>query len=182
MAPKADDNGTAKSVNALVDLLSAAALDSIDNHLLDREAQHCVLELRQSRDSLTDDPQAWDREVEKLIRQLRESLRDTPERDIEDLQDPDELLRPSVAEREPDYVEPQPRSMQEEEENDDRRQYLERELSTTSYPKIGPGYSDSISVVSDVSACGRRCVLYACVCVFVQLRNCMMKACAHTPE
>jgi hypothetical protein len=157
MAPK-DDNDTARSVNALVDLLSAAALDSIDNNLLDREAHHCVLEMRQSRDSLSDDPQVWDREVEKLIRQLRESLRDTPERDIEGLQDPDELLRPSaVPERKPDYVEPQQHSREAEEGNDDRRQYLKRELSTASYPKIGPGYSDSISVVSDVSI---PCVVY----------------------
>jgi hypothetical protein len=34
---------------------------------------------------------------------------------------------------------------------EDRRQYLEREESTTSYPIIGDGYSDAISVVSDIT-------------------------------
>lgn len=34
---------------------------------------------------------------------------------------------------------------------DDRRQQLEREESTTSYPIIGEGYSDTISVVSDIT-------------------------------
>ena len=33
----------------------------------------------------------------------------------------------------------------------DRRQHLEREESTTSYPIIGDGYSDTISVVSDIT-------------------------------
>ena len=34
---------------------------------------------------------------------------------------------------------------------EDRRQQLEREESTTSYPIIGDGYSDTISVVSDIT-------------------------------
>jgi hypothetical protein len=36
-------------------------------------------------------------------------------------------------------------------QHEDRRQYLEREESTTSYPIIGDGYSDTISVVSDIT-------------------------------
>jgi hypothetical protein len=38
-----------------------------------------------------------------------------------------------------------------EEELDHRKSQLERQLSQMSYPKIGPGYSDTISVVSDLS-------------------------------
>jgi hypothetical protein len=153
MAPK-DENGTAKSVNALLDILSAAGLDTVDNHFLDREVERCVVELRRSRESLPQDPQVWDCEVEKLIRQLRESLRDAPERDIiDDLLEDTEMLRHSVPEPEPEYAAEPPswQEVKEEKPSEDRKQYLEREFSSTSFPKIGPGYSDSISIVSDVS-------------------------------
>lgn len=151
MAPK-EGNGTTNCVNSLLDLLTVVSLDTVDNSLLDREAERCVIELRQSRDSLPDDPQAWDRQVEKLIRQLRESVRETPERDIDLLKDPDMRLHYSSPDPEPEYKPQMPPAQRDDPDaSEDRRQYLEREFSSTSYPKIGPGYSDSISVVSDVS-------------------------------
>lgn len=156
MAPKdgsVKSINSVKSVNALLDLLSVVGLDTLDNSLIDREFDKCSIELRNSRDSAPEDPQPWDRQVEKLVRQLKDVLRDAPERDAEysyiggsrgpsdrEMHDPnvDELPPPRVG---PD-IDPDP---------DDRRQYLEREFSSTSYPKIGPGYSDSISVVSDLT-------------------------------
>lgn len=137
-----------RSVNALLDLLTTVGLDVVDNSMLDREVDRCSIEIRNSRDSLPEDPQAWDRQVEKLVRQLKEALRDAPERDSEyyRMDDPDRdksnshLVHDSPSPRAD--LDPDP---------DDRRQYLEREFSSTSYPKIGPGYSDSISVVSDLT-------------------------------
>lgn len=144
-----------KSVNALLDLLTAAGLDTVDNSQLDREAERCIIELRQSRDSLPEDPQAWDRHVEKLVRQLKESLRDAPERNEEFMiEEPARQLPVGREMAESKYEEP-PLPPREDPEHDphpeDRRQHLEREFSSTSYPKIGPGYSDSISVVSDLT-------------------------------
>lgn len=145
MAPK---DGTMRSVNALLDLLTTVGLDVVDNSMLDREVDRCSIEIRNSRDSLPEDPQAWDRQVEKLVRQLKEALRDAPERDseynrIDDL-DRDKSNSHLV------HDSPNPRA-ELDPDPDDRRQYLEREFSSTSYPKIGPGYSDSISVVSDLT-------------------------------
>ena len=72
-----------RSVNALLDLLTTVGLDVVDNSMLDREVDRCSIEIRNSRDSLPEDPQAWDRQVDKLVRQLKEALRDAPERDAE---------------------------------------------------------------------------------------------------
>lgn len=138
-----------KSVNALLDLLSVVGLDTIDNSLLDREVEKCSIEFRNSRDSIPEDPQAWDRQVEKMVRHLKDVLRDAPERDAE--YSDNEAPRGSGHSGHVDEP-PAPRAeLDPDPDPDDRRQYLEREFSSTSYPKIGPGYSDSISVVSDLT-------------------------------
>lgn len=144
MGPSKLDN-TSKSVNALLNLLTAAGLDTVDNSLIEREKDRCHLDIR--TDLLPDEPQAWDRQVEKLIRQLKESVRDTPERDVM----ADMVPQHQQEHDEPPQQQPQYEAEQQVPEADDRRQYLEREFSSTSYPKIGPGYSDSISVVSDLT-------------------------------
>jgi len=139
MAPKVD--GTAKSVNALLNLLTVAGLSTVDNSRIEREIERCSIEIR--TDNLPEETQAWDRPIEKLIRQLKDSIRDRPERDI--------LTRDSGLPLDYEPTTDQEQFVPASTGEEDRRQYLEREFSQTSYPKIGPGYSDSISVVSDLT-------------------------------
>jgi hypothetical protein len=133
-------DGATKSVNALLDLLAVISLDSIDNDYLDRERERCTLELRQYHNSLPNGgSQALDQQVEKLIQQLQDALDDAPERDLN--------ISGAAAAADREYERDRPVVDSEE----DRRQYLEREMSETSYPKIGPGYSDEISVISELT-------------------------------
>ena len=153
------DDGLVRRVEALLDLLNVAGVDTVDNSILDREVQRFNAEIKRVAGILPEEPQAWDKQVDRLVRQLRESLRDTPERDA--LEQETKHLEGSYSRSisgvsprrspppQPQPQPPQPAPSQQEEE--DRRQYLEREFSSTSYPKIGPGYSDTISVVSELT-------------------------------
>eukprot|EP00541_Cyclophora_tenuis_P000288 CAMPEP_0116549236 /NCGR_PEP_ID=MMETSP0397-20121206/4764_1 /TAXON_ID=216820 /ORGANISM="Cyclophora tenuis, Strain ECT3854" /LENGTH=556 /DNA_ID=CAMNT_0004073943 /DNA_START=14 /DNA_END=1684 /DNA_ORIENTATION=- len=154
------DDGLGRRVQALLDLLNAAGVDTVDNSGLDREVQRFNSELNRVSSSLPEDPQAWDKQVDKLVRQLRDSLRDTPERDAleQDGGKAQEEGYGNVSRSNPNNAQrnaqpptqPQP-PVQQQQDEQNRRQYLEREFSSTSYPKIGPGYSDTISVVSELT-------------------------------
>ena len=174
------NDGLSRRVDALLDLLAAASLDTIDNSVLDREHARCTQEMKQTtQPELPHGPQAWDRHIDKMVRQLRDAVKDTPERTPpEESTDPyhypnhqnqhqnqNTLTRYQqnsyrnnpqrhAQTRTPtqSYApQTQPQPNIHPDDDDDRRQYLEREFSSTSYPKIGPGYSDSISVVSELT-------------------------------
>ena len=156
-----------RRIQALLDLLKAAASED-DNAILSEEAERCRFDLGELPTELPEVPQDWDTTIEKLTKQLEESLKDTPERDDIEETGParykpratgrkpprraspvnDPSNQPEFPKRPEKTEEPPP---EERDEPFDHRPQLERELSTMSYPKIGPGYSDSISVVSDLS-------------------------------
>jgi hypothetical protein len=164
-----------RRMQVLLDLLAAAATD--DNVFLNKETERCRSDLGEELlVKLPEGPQEWDTAVEELTQQLKESLRETPEREeIEEAQRarvtykprstgkrlgrranavsnaiPDTPKRPESPKRPLKTVEPPP-PVEDKEEELDSRARLERAFSEMSYPKIGPGYSDSISVVSDLS-------------------------------
>lgn len=133
MAPR---DGPNKNVNKILELLSVVSMDSIDNSVLERETKRCAVQWRQFRHSFPVSPQKWDQQVEGLILQLRESLKDTPERHA------DMALEQKPAR--PAYMTQNRRPQQNDDDSNMHSSY-------PSYPKIGPGYSDSISVVSDLT-------------------------------
>ena len=152
-------DGLSRRVDALLDLLVAASMDTMDNQFLEREYSRCTLEMKKpTHPELPDSPQAWDKHIDKMIRQLREAVRDTPENQQPEEPEPEPLERQTSYGRRGFGVTPPARDSYEYEPEElpeipqeDRRQYLEREFSSTSYPKIGPGYSDSISVCSELT-------------------------------
>mmetsp|Transcript_19958 Transcript_19958/g.30221 ORF Transcript_19958/g.30221 Transcript_19958/m.30221 type:complete len:312 (+) Transcript_19958:24-959(+) len=127
------DSASNSIVNKIVELLQVVGSDSIDNGVLDRQTKRCAVDLRHSRSSFPVSPQNWDHQVENLILQLRESIRDTPERHA-DLVLEQKTARPSY----------RPQNRRPSQNDDDSNLH-------SSYPKIGPGYSDSISVASDLT-------------------------------
>lgn len=164
------NDGLSRRVDALLDLLAAASLDTVDNSVLDREHARCTQEMKQTtQPELPHGPQAWDRHIDKMVRQLRDAVKETPERTPPDEStDPyhhtnnthsntltryqQNSYRNNTQTRTPTQsYEPEPQPNLPPDDDEDRRQYLEREFSSTSYPKIGPGYSDSISVVSELT-------------------------------
>jgi hypothetical protein len=153
-------DGLSRRVDALLDLLVAASMDTMDNQFLELEYSRCTLEMKKpTHPELPDSPQAWDKHIDKMIRQLREAVRDTPEKQQPEEPEPEPLERQSsygrrgigVAPPARDSYEYEPEELPEIPQEDRRRKRPERERSSASYPKIGPGYSDSISVCSDLT-------------------------------
>lgn len=139
-------------VNLLVDLLVAASTDTIDNSMLERQEERCKLDFAKEI-PLPDTPQPWDVKLERMAGLLRECRQDAPER--QELSDPSSYSSHSRRPREPREQKrsapPQKTPEETEQKELDRRAALEREMSEASYPKIGPGYSDEISVMSDLT-------------------------------
>ena len=151
-------DGLSRRVDALLDLLAAASMDTMDNQFLEREYSRCTMEMKKpTNPELPDSPQAWDKHIDKMIRQLRDAVRDTPENQQPEEPESEPLERQGSYRRGNGMTPPARDSYEYEPEElpeipqEDRRQYLEREFSSTSYPKIGPGYSDSISVCSELT-------------------------------
>ena len=140
-----------RRMEALVDLLKAAAGETDDNILLSKESERIQRELSTDSviDALPEEPQDWDEQVENLTKQLEECRKETPERiEIEEAQPARVTYKPASRTRRPSK---QMKPTHPPPDTEDRRQQLQREFSEMSYPKIGPGYSDTISVVSDLS-------------------------------
>lgn len=166
-------DGLPRCVDALLDLLAAASLDTVDNTTLQRELARYTMEMSRSNPELPDTTQAWDKHIDKMVRQLREAVKETPERESPLLSFEDVATtgpstfrgRTAAAANHNSYNYAttnynrgggygdghKPEGFIPDVSNGDRHQYLEREFSSTSYPKIGPGYTDSISVVSELT-------------------------------
>ena len=165
-----------RRLQALSDLLKAAATD--DNVHLKKETERCKRVVEQDLpEDLPETTQEWDDDIIALTKQLMECRQDTPEKmEIEDKQPARVTYKPERRSRRPKEEKRKPKATKEEEPQD-RREQLQREMSEMSYPKIGtkesclpphldgifilttsvffhfagPGYSDTISVMSDLS-------------------------------
>jgi hypothetical protein len=137
-------------LQALSDLLKAAATD--DNVHLKKETERCkrVVE-KDIPEEIPETTQEWDDDIVALTKQLMECRQDTPEQmEFDDVQPARVTYQPERKSRRPKEEKKKAKTVREEEPQDKREQ-LQRQMSEMSYPKIGPGYSDTISVMSDLS-------------------------------
>jgi hypothetical protein len=137
-------------LQALSDLLKAAATD--DNVHLKKETERCkrVVE-KDLPEEIPETTQEWDDDIVALTKQLMECRQDTPEQmEFDDVQPARVTYQPERKSRRPKEEKKKAKTVREEEPQDKREQ-LQRQMSEMSYPKIGPGYSDTISVMSDLS-------------------------------
>ena len=166
-------------LQALSDLLKAAATD--DNVHLKKETERCkrVVEKDFSQE-IPETTQEWDDDIVALTKQLMECRQDTPEQmEFDHVQPARVTYKPERKSRRPKEEKKKAKTINEEEEPQDKREQLQRQMSEMSYPKIGtiffirhykfqvyyyfhtnvnlllmcigPGYSDTISVMSDLS-------------------------------
>jgi len=122
-------------LNGLITLLKTVGIDGLDSNAL--------LEQQKRKSSPKKDTSSGDAQILELVKKLQQAQADSPEI-LEALKSPELLVLASLAAQKqqtaPEPPKPAPTSLDDVFDDDD-----------DNYPKIGPGYSDDISVVSELS-------------------------------
>lgn len=126
-----------EKLNGLITLLKTVGIDGLDSNAL--------LEQQKRKSSPRKDSGSSDAQILELVKKLQEAQAASPEI-LEALKSPELLVLASLAAQKqglqtaPEPPKPAPTSLDDVFDDDD-----------DNYPKIGPGYSDDISVVSELS-------------------------------
>eukprot|EP00531_Pseudo-nitzschia_arenysensis_P007464 CAMPEP_0116131882 /NCGR_PEP_ID=MMETSP0329-20121206/9249_1 /TAXON_ID=697910 /ORGANISM="Pseudo-nitzschia arenysensis, Strain B593" /LENGTH=441 /DNA_ID=CAMNT_0003626355 /DNA_START=297 /DNA_END=1622 /DNA_ORIENTATION=- len=124
-------------LNGLITLLKTVGIDGLDSNAL--------LEQQKRKSSPKKDTSSGDAQILELVKKLQQAQADSPEI-LEALKSPELLVLASLAAQKqglqaaPEPPKPAPTSLDDVFDDDD-----------DNYPKIGPGYSDDVSVVSELS-------------------------------
>ncbi len=124
-------------LNGLITLLKTVGIDGLDSNAL--------LEQQKRKSSPKQNTSSGDAQILELVKKLQQAQADSPEI-LEALKSPELLVLASLAAQKqglqaaPEPPKPAPTSLDDVFDDDD-----------DNYPKIGPGYSDDISVVSELS-------------------------------
>lgn len=134
-----DAAGVNEKLNGLITLLQSVGIDGLDSDALLETQKRAKAKPKKP------EPSSNDAQILELVKKLQQAQADSPEI-LEALKSPELLVLASLAaqkqgiEAAPEPPKPAPTSLDDVFDDED-----------DNYPKIGPGYSDDISVVSELS-------------------------------
>lgn len=136
-----DVDDVSEKLNGLVNLLQIVGIDGVDPNALVEEQNRVATNKKDGSSAGTGTTaQSTDSQILEIVKKLQQAQADSPEI-LQALQSPELLALASLAAQSKSAQAPAPAPSLEDVMDDD----------DDNYPKIGPGYSDEISVVSEMS-------------------------------